>query len=98
MFGNLKDQLKEAQLELKNRLEKEKSTGEAAEGKVKIVVNGNRKLLSVHIDPALYEEQKADAMEALIMEAANKALNKAEIIAEDEMINSAKDMLPPGLL
>lgn len=97
MFGNLKDKIKDAHAEMKIKLEQVTQTGSAAAGKVKVEVNGNRKVLSVHLDPQIYMDSKPEEMEELVKEAANDALKKAEIHAEDEMVNMAKGMLPSGL-
>ncbi len=98
MFGNLKDKIKDAHEEMKVKLEQVTQTGSAADGKVKVEVNGNRKVLTVLLDPQVYRDSKPEEMEDLVREAANNALKKAELHAEDEMVNMAKGMLPPGLL
>lgn len=99
MFGNIKEQIQKAQEDMKKRLEQEEVNGSSAEGKVQVKVNGNRQLLSIHIDEEFYGNTDPGEMEAKIMEAMNEALGKAEEIAEEEMKNSAKAMLPdiPGL-
>lgn len=99
MFGNLKEQIKEAQAEMKQKLEEMEIAGEADGGKVKVLVNGNRKMKSVTLAPGLTAEKSEEEIQNLILEASNQALNEAEKISEDEMMNSAKGMLPniPGL-
>lgn len=99
MFGNLKEKLLEAQAEMKKKLAGIEIMGESAEGKIKVKVNGNRKIMAVNIDPELYSEKEVSEVENLVMEAANEALEKAEEVAEEEMVNSAKGALPniPGL-
>jgi hypothetical protein len=99
MFGDLKEQIQQAQKEMKDRLEQEEVSGTSAEGKVEVKVNGNRKLLSLQLDDEFYAGSGPREMENKIKEALNDALSKAEGIAEEEMKNSAKGMLPniPGL-
>ncbi len=99
MFGNLKDKLLEAQAEMKKKLGGIEIMGESAEGKIKVNVNGNRKVIAINIDPDLYSEKEVSEVENLIMEACNEALEEAEKVAEEEMVNSAKGALPniPGL-
>ncbi|MFW6019716.1 MAG: YbaB/EbfC family nucleoid-associated protein [Bacteroidales bacterium] len=99
MFGNIKEQLKTAQKEMKENLEEKYATGTAGEGKIEVVVNGNRKMISLNIAPELAEAENIEEIQQFILEASNNALNKAEKMAEDEMMNLAKNMLPdlPGL-
>ncbi|MCF8217483.1 MAG: YbaB/EbfC family nucleoid-associated protein [Bacteroidales bacterium] len=94
MFGNIKEQLKSAQSEMKEKLAETQVSGKAGEGKVEVVVNGNRKMISLDIAPELFEAKNQEEIQQLIIEASNDALTQAENIAEDEMMNSAKNMLP----
>ncbi|MGM0612362.1 MAG: YbaB/EbfC family nucleoid-associated protein [Bacteroidota bacterium] len=94
MFGNIKEQLKTAQNEMKDKLAETQITGKAEDGKVEVVVNGNRKMISIDIAPELFETKNQEEIQQLIIEASNDALQQAEQIAEDEMMNSAKNMLP----
>lgn len=94
MFGNLKEQIKEAQLEMKQKLEQMEINGDAMDGRVKVVVNGNRKILSIDIDAELYQEVNRDELQELVKQASNMALDKAEKVGEEEMMNSAKGILP----
>ena len=94
MFGNLKGQLETAQKEMKEKLAETRVKGEAEDGKVEVVVNGNRKMISLNIASELYETKKQKEIQDLIIEASNQALDQAEKIAEDEMMDSAKNMLP----
>ncbi|MCF8331319.1 MAG: YbaB/EbfC family nucleoid-associated protein [Bacteroidales bacterium] len=94
MLGNLKEQIKEAQAEMKQKLEQMEIEGEVEQGLLKVVVNGNRKVLSIDVDAALYEQLNRDKLQDMIKQASNLALDKAEKIAEEEMMNSAKGVLP----
>lgn len=94
MLGNLKEQFQEVQNEIKKKLEQQEISGEAGDGKVKVVVNGNRKLLSIDLDDEYYSRAKKGELQTFITEALNDALDKAEEVAEEEMKNSVKGILP----
>jgi len=96
MFGNIKDmmgKLQEAQAQakdMKDRLE-QIEIKESFQG-IDIVVNGNRKLRDLKIDPAL--AQDAEELEDKLLLALNKALEKAEALHDAEMKKMASGMMP----
>lgn len=95
MLGKLQE-MKQRMDEVKAKLETLTATIEAAGGDIKITVNGNRKVLSISIAPALQHGDKEELEEQLAV-AMNRALEKAEEINENEMKNAASGMLPGGL-
>ncbi|QNR24846.1 YbaB/EbfC family nucleoid-associated protein [Croceimicrobium hydrocarbonivorans] len=96
MFGNIKDmmgKLQEAQAQakdMKDRLE-QIEIKESFQG-IEIVINGNRKLRDLKIDPAL--AQDAEELEDKLLLALNKALEKAEALHDAEMKKMASGMMP----
>jgi len=96
MFGNIKDmmgKLQEAQAQakdMKDRLE-QIEIKESFQG-IDIVVNGNRKLRDLKIDPVL--AQDAEELEDKLLLALNKALEKAEALHDAEMKKMASGMMP----
>ncbi|WP_421754571.1 YbaB/EbfC family nucleoid-associated protein [Croceimicrobium sp.] len=96
MFGNIKDmmgKLQEAQAQakdMKDRLE-QIEIKESFQG-IEVVVNGNRKLRNLKIDPAL--AQDAEELEDKLLLALNKALEKAEAMHDAEMKKMASGMMP----
>tara|TARA_B100001115_G_C15845820_1_gene426062 strand:+ start:212 stop:520 length:309 start_codon:yes stop_codon:yes gene_type:complete len=96
MFGNIKDmmgKLQEAQTQakdMKDRLE-QIEIKESFQG-IDIVVNGNRKLRDLKIDPVL--AQDAEELEDKLLLALNKALEKAEALHDAEMKKMASGMMP----
>lgn len=96
MFGNFKDmmgKLQEAQAqaqEMKAKLE-QVEIKESYQG-IEIVVNGNRKVKDLKIDPQLLAD--AEEFEDKMLLALNKALDKAEGLHDSEMKNMAKGMMP----
>lgn len=96
MLGNLKDimgKLQEAQSqaqEMKDRLElieiKEHYQG------IEVMVNGNRSIRDLKIDPLLLSN--VEELEDKILLAINRAMSKAEGLHDQEMKKMAKGMMP----
>jgi DNA-binding YbaB/EbfC family protein len=82
--------------EVKSKLDNIVATVEAAGGDIKITVNGNRKVLTISIIPALQHGDKEELEEQLAV-AVNRAIEKADELNESEMKNAASGMLPGGL-
>ncbi len=80
MFGDLKDKLKAAQEESKERLERILVDGQSEGGKVKVVANGNREIKQIYYTPEFFEQADKEELEELTMVAVNRALEKAEAI------------------
>lgn len=95
MFGNMMGKLQEMKQkteEIKQRLETISVSAEAENGLVKVVSNGNRKIMSIDISDELLKDK--EQVEELTLIAVNRALEKAEKVAEAEMQGVAKGMLP----
>ena len=96
MFGNnmMKQlqQMKEQMEEIKARLDAITVVGEAYEGKIKVTMTGNRKVVDIHIDPSL--TQNVEELQEMLVIAHNRALEKAENVNESEMQGAAKGMMP----
>lgn len=80
------------QAELENKTITEESGG----GMVKATVNGKKELISLTIDESIIKENDKEMLEDLVVAAVNKALTSAGKMAEDEVQNLTKGMLPPG--
>lgn len=83
MFDFLKmaEKIKEAKAQMEAtqaRLAAETFTGEAGGGMVKVHVQGDRKLISVEIDPDLLAKKEQETLQDLIVAATNIALASAE--------------------
>tara|TARA_B110000438_G_C15781556_1_gene636566 strand:- start:1382 stop:1708 length:327 start_codon:yes stop_codon:yes gene_type:complete len=76
----LQSQMEKAQSEL-NLIESE---GQAGGGMVKVLVNGNKELISLNIDPEILTEDK-EMIEDMIMAAVNQGIQNASRAAEDKM-------------
>ncbi len=99
MFGNIVDKLKLAQEDFKTRMEQVLLDGQADNGRVKVVVNGNKIVKQIFISQELFDENDKEAIEELVQVAINKAIEKADDIYNSEMKGMAKDVMPniPGL-
>ncbi len=98
MLGKL-NEVKKAMEEIKSRLDTISVDGDAGEGSVKVMMNGNRKLTSVKIASKLMSPDRKEELEELIELAINRASEKAQNVSETEMKAAGKGILPniPGL-
>lgn len=101
MFGDLSKKLQEAQAkaeEVKQRLSLIEVKGSAADGKVEVMMTGNRELKDVKLNVEPSGLQKEE-LEDLISVAVSDAIQKANSVNEAEMGALAKDAMPniPGL-
>ncbi|HPA71127.1 MAG: YbaB/EbfC family nucleoid-associated protein [Spirochaetes bacterium] len=88
------------QREFKNiqkRLKKTEATGETADGKVKVTVNGEYMFIDVVIDPALVSENDAKKVAKAVVFAANLAVEKIKEHSAEEMAKLTGGMNIPGL-
>lgn len=95
MFGDMMGKLQAMQQktgEVKERLNTVHVDIEA-EG-IKVVANGNKKILSIEISAELMEAGDKEQIEELTLLAVNRVLEKAEKVFEAEMQGVAKGMLP----
>jgi len=94
MFGDMMDKLqnmKQQVEEIKVKLDGMTVVGEAAEGKVKVTVTGNRTVRNVFIDPSLMSD--AEELEDYITIASNRALTQANALYEQEMAGAAGGLM-----
>ena len=102
MFGNqnMKDMMSKLQdmkgavEDSKKRLENIYVKGDALNGKVRFVLDGNRKLKELFIDEEVYKNmEKEDFIESMI-EGFNKAIEDADHVNENEMKSTAFNIFP----
>ena len=98
MLGKL-NELRKTMEEIKSRLDTISVDGEAGAGAVKVVMNGNRKLLSISIDEKLLNAAAKEELQDYIEIAVNLASEKAQKVSESEMKAAGTGLLPnlPGL-
>jgi len=79
---------------VKNKLNNISLVGEADNGSIKVVANGNRMLKTITIAEETLNNLSKKQLEELIVSAANRALEQAERVEKAEMSNAAMGMLP----
>jgi len=99
MFGNMlnkkmMEKMQGQMEEVKSKLGNISVTGEAENGNIKVVANGNRLLNSIEINNEFYQNATKEQLEDLILTAANRALEQAERVEKSEMSHAAMGMLP----
>lgn len=85
---------KEMAESVKAKLETISVVGEAGNGSVKVVANGNRKIQSVSISSELLSSENKEELEDLLTVAINRVLTSAENISESEMRAMMSSMMP----
>lgn len=88
----MQEDMQKVQEDLRNKTVTEESGG----GMVKATVNGKKELISLQIDNEVISTDDKEMLEDLIVAAVNKALESASKMAEEEISNITKGMIPPG--
>jgi DNA-binding YbaB/EbfC family protein len=103
MKGGLGNLMKQAQLMQENmkKLQEQLGTmeveGQAASGKVKVVMTGRHEVKRVSIDPALMGDDR-EMLEDLIAVAVNDAVKRVEAFTQEKMAGATAGLpLPPGM-
>lgn len=100
MLEDLMGQMQQAQKEMneaKKRLDSVSVEAQAEGGMVKVVANGNKKILNISISDELMDDK--EAVEDLVLVAINRAIEKADNVFESEMGSLAQGFMPnlPGM-
>ncbi|MBL1233615.1 MAG: YbaB/EbfC family nucleoid-associated protein [Vicingaceae bacterium] len=93
LMGKMGEMQKQME-EIKQKLENISVIGEAENGKVKVVANGNRLINNIIIDDEYKNVVSATSLQETITIAANRALEQAERIEKSEMSHAAMGILP----
>lgn len=98
MMGKMQEMQQRLQ-DAKMQLDKVIAEAEAGGGMVRAKANGNRKLVSIKIDPEIIDKNDPEMLEDLVIAAVNRALDLAEEKGKEEMKRMTKDILPniPGM-
>ncbi len=89
----LQAEMEKKQAELRNKEVSEESGG----GMVKATVNGQKELVNLEINEEVISVEDKEMLEDLIVAAVNKAIESAGKMAEEEMSQLTKGMIPPGM-
>lgn len=93
LMGKMGEMQKQME-EIKQKLENISVIGEAENGKVRVVANGNRMINNIIIDEEYKNAVSAESLQGTITVAANRALEQAERIEKSEMSHAAMGILP----
>jgi len=95
MFGNIFDNLKEKQAEMKTRLAEIILEAEV-EG-IQIKVNANREIIDIKMDRGKIDIEDLEKVEDLLVICVNQALTMAAEKEATEAQSMINDLMPPGL-
>jgi DNA-binding YbaB/EbfC family protein len=91
-------QMQSKMAKVQSDLEQEEVQASAGGGAVKVVVNGQQKLLSIAIDPDVAGDD-VEMLQDLVVAAVNDAMDRSRELAAERMQSVAAGLgLPPGLL
>ena len=93
MQRKLQDSITRVQDELASQVVE----GVAGAGAVKIRVNGQREVVSVHLDKSVVDAEAVELLEDLVLTATREALNKAEALAGEKMQALTGGLQIPGM-
>ena len=102
MFGNKNMEEMMSQLQnmqgavedSKKRLETIYVKGDALEGKIRFILDGNRSLKELHIDDDVFKIQNKDEIISDMINAFNTAIENANHVNENELKSTAFNMFP----
>lgn len=97
---NMRDMLRQAQKmqeEMQKKLEETVVEASSGGGMVAVRMNGNKKLLSLEIDPEVAAGDDRDMLQDLIVAAVNEASRRVDEAMAGEIGNLASGMKLPGL-
>ncbi|MFN5920814.1 MAG: YbaB/EbfC family nucleoid-associated protein [Bacteroidota bacterium] len=95
MFDKLNEAQKRAEA-VKMRLANIAVTGSASGNKVKITVDGNRKIKDIEIADELMQADRKEELQDLLMMAIEDAMEQADNLTQSEM-NAIMSAMIPGL-
>lgn len=100
-FGKLLETVSRMQTDMartKAELAKKTVTGESGAGMVTAVVDGTGALCSLNIEASLLSPENKKAVEDLVAGAINQALQRAQVLAQEELAKTAGGLpIPPGM-
>ncbi len=83
--------------EMQDRLGKMEVEGTAGGGLVTVTASGQQKILAVNVDASLLADGDKEMLEDLLVAAVNQALEKAKVLAGEEMSKLTGNMNIPGM-
>lgn len=102
-MGNMANMMKKVQklqadmAKLQEELKTRTLESTAGGGAVKVVVNGDKQVVSIKIDPAAVDPEDIEMLEDTIMAAVNEAIKKVDDMMAQEMGKLTGGMKIPGM-
>ena len=101
MMGMMKQlqKVQEKMAQIQEGLELKIVVAEAGGGMVKVTANGKQQIVKIEIDKEVVNPSDVEMLEDLVTAAANKALQEAGKMAQEEITKATSGMIPniPGL-
>ena len=104
-MGNMAGMMKKVQklqadmAKLQEELKKKTVDVSAGGGAVKIVMNGEKQVESLHLDPAAVDPEDVEMLQDLTLTAVNEAVKKIDDMMASEMEKLTGGLnLPPGMM
>jgi len=91
--------MQEKMAQVQVELEGKTVSAEAGGGMVRVTANGKQRIVKIVIDREVVNPAETEMLEDLVVAAANKALDDAGKMAQDEVARATSGLLPniPGL-
>ena len=90
-------QLKAKLDQTQKELEKSEIEVESGKGAVKVIVNGQQKILSIKISPEVIDPDKPEQLEQLVLKAVSDAQEKSQKVAAKQLKGLTGGLKIPGL-
>lgn len=90
-------EMQERMAKVQAELEQKTVTADAGGGMVKVTANGKQQIVKIEIEQEVVKPEEKDILEDLVVAAANKALEQASAMAQQEMQKVTQGIIPPGM-
>lgn len=100
-FGKMMKQVQQAQAKMavvQEELKEERVEASAGGGMVRVVMTGDLRVDSVHIDPEAVDPDDVELLQDMVAAATNEALRSAQELANTKMAAITGGMNVPGLM
>lgn len=98
MFGNLLGNLQQQQEQMQQQLAAIQVEAEAGDGAITVQASGDMRIGNIRLDVSKINPADTEALEDLLVEAVNRALDAARQKAAAQTQEMLSGMLPGGLL
>ncbi|MBB5174934.1 YbaB/EbfC family nucleoid-associated protein [Texcoconibacillus texcoconensis] len=99
-MGNMMKQMQKMQKDMakaQEELKTETAEATAGGGMVKVVANGEKRIVEIDIDEEAVDPEDVDMLQDMVLAATNDALNQIDEIVNEKMGKFTKGMNIPGM-